>query len=337
MKPSVASDLISFRRLGRLLLGILIVIVIVAGPLLGARYISANVCRVDDWDCASAVSWLAGVAHSFFPWPFLLVSAAIVLFCSSRARDRLYSFIESVGLKIGLGDASLELSARSAQSAELRVTHTFETLARYRDKLRNELQTDGAYKELDAQFQALVGKHPFSSVVQSDFRCTIHIPDFLFKDRLYQLLNYIPSNTGAHRNFSQRRGIMGRVWRSKLPEYVGNLLPKGVSIQPGNKALEERYVAQHWGFTQEEARHSLRHRSYCCFILADAAGDDVGLVYMDHTNVDAFGNTDPERDQFYKDALELFRREGIGQKVGKILNRMHTYSAEIDLDKYGNR
>ena len=45
------------------------------------------------------------------------------------------------------------------------------------------------------------------------YRATVHIPDVLFSDTLYQLLDYWPKGKGGGRRFSARFGILGLAWR----------------------------------------------------------------------------------------------------------------------------
>ena len=80
------------------------------------------------------------------------------------------------------------------------------------------------------------------------FRCTIHVPDILFRDTIYQLLDYYPSGRGVSRTWSARFGIIGRAWRLRKSQTQGNV------------PTENNELIVEWGMTQEEADKSGKGR-----------------------------------------------------------------------------
>ena len=110
------------------------------------------------------------------------------------------------------------------------------------------------------------------------YRCTLYVPDLVFADTLYQLLDYEPSGAGRGRIFSIRYGIVGRVWRSRTSDIH--------KFKPGadeeNEAVDQDELVREWGMSRREAQTAAEGRpSFLCVMLSNAEGDPVGLFYMD--------------------------------------------------------
>src|SRR5262249_55525434 len=103
--------------------------------------------------------------------------------------------------------------------------------------------------------------------------------------RLYQMLDYYPKGEGSFRHFSNRYGIIGKVWRSGKSQQVGNLLD-GLSADATQDEKIAR-IMQDWGMNRREAERAVERPSYICFLL-EHHGTKVGLVYMDSKEKDAF-------------------------------------------------
>ena len=67
-----------------------------------------------------------------------------------------------------------------------------------------------------------------------DARCTIHAENILIEDSLYQLLDYYPRGGNptatAGRAWSNRFGLIGRVWRTKEDLLLGNMDPSAEGL-----------------------------------------------------------------------------------------------------------
>lgn len=118
-------------------------------------------------------------------------------------------------------------------------------------------------------------------VKRSDIRATIHVRDIVFKDFLYQLVDYYPKGGGADRRFSQRYGIIGRSWRSGKSHGTGNAF--------GKLASEESLVEQ-WGMTRGETHGILKSKPSCLSVLLRSGGTESGILDIDASNENAFGN-----------------------------------------------
>lgn len=109
------------------------------------------------------------------------------------------------------------------------------------------------------------------------FRATIYVEDMLFKEALYQLVDYVPSGKGRGRIYSTRFGIIGRTWR----------LERSDCEPVVSDDITE--LVRNWGMTRIEAAAAGQgHQSFVCVLLRH---EDlrVGLLYLDAPEPDAFG------------------------------------------------
>lgn len=118
-----------------------------------------------------------------------------------------------------------------------------------------------------------------------NFRCTVHIADPVHEGHLYQLLDYYPEGGGAFRSYSDRYGIIGKVWRSEQSQIVGNLLPNLPAETPREQMIA--IITRDWGMTKREADRALKKPSYVCLLL-EHENDKLGVLYMDSGKQEAF-------------------------------------------------
>jgi hypothetical protein len=117
------------------------------------------------------------------------------------------------------------------------------------------------------------------------FRCTVHVPDVLFAETLYQLLDYYPRGGGRGRIFSTRFGIIGRVWR------LGQSLTEGKVPQSADELIRT------WGMTRREADAAGEGRQSFSAVVLTAESTPVGIFYMDSEEQAAFAGVDDEASQ----------------------------------------
>ena len=129
-----------------------------------------------------------------------------------------------------------------------------------------------------------------------DWRATIHVPDIVFSEFLYQLVEYYPFRPGsgrAGRRFSQRYGIIGRAWRLKKSIGEGNALRLANEIRNAEdeerrKAVRDVLIGE-WGMMDEEADNTSHAKSsYLCVMLKKTRVR--GLLYIDAREENAFGD-----------------------------------------------
>jgi hypothetical protein len=121
-------------------------------------------------------------------------------------------------------------------------------------------------------------------------RATVHVPDIIFQEFLYQLIDYFPVGGGADRRFPEGFGIIGRSWR------LGESMGRGIAVVPGPTGV--RGLIENWGMSHKAAlSQSRRNPADLCVILrSDVDGQvPIGLLYIDSTAPDAFGRN-PDHD-----------------------------------------
>jgi len=151
----------------------------------------------------------------------------------------------------------------------------------YRKQVKRQFDTLVEINDIRAKLEAVMDQ--VQTVIGQrkkikDLRCTIHVPDILFADTLYQLLDYFPRGVGRGRTFSSRFGIIGLCWRSREPEIRGT-----VPTSP-------RILVRDWGMTYEEALASGEGRqSFVAVLICDETDSGVAIFYLDSKEQNAFG------------------------------------------------
>ena len=87
----------------------------------------------------------------------------------------------------------------------------------------------------------------------SEYRCTLHVPDIVIANTLYQLFDYLPARTtGGGRIFSVRFGLIGKVYRLQQAETLGTV-PKA-----SNGTVDKERLVREWGMTPNEVESAAR-------------------------------------------------------------------------------
>jgi len=151
----------------------------------------------------------------------------------------------------------------------------------YRKQVKRQFDTLVEIYDIRAKLEAVVDQ--VLAVARKrkeikDPRCTLHVPDILFADTLYQLTDYYPSGGGRGRTFSSRFGIIGLCWRSREHEIRG-----AVPTDP-------QKLVREWGMTHEQAVASGTGRqSFLVILLLDESETPVAIFYMDSKDQNEFG------------------------------------------------
>jgi GAF domain-containing protein len=249
-------------------------------------------------------------------WPALIGGFLLVLLVSTQAREAFGGLTRRVTQVKALG---VEVALDSDKAAEAKASLE-EIFSAYRARITTEFSRQRIVHDLDARCRAVV-EHvvvPYldaRGMREANFRCTVHVPDVLFIDRLYQLLDYYPNpgsgGGGAGRTFDIRFGIVGRTWRLEEPQVKSSL----------DANLAE--LIDEWGMTQEEARAAGQGRkSFVCVPLA-SEGRAIGLLYLDAKEPDTF---DDGIGELISDAESTQR---LGVAVDKALTYMRERAPEV--------
>lgn len=273
-----------------------------------------------------AASWVRDAVPVVVTWPVIVAGVILYLGMSRVAAARLASiFGRFRSLKL-LG-AEVAFSEEGARRLASDAEHVFDEFRRQADlEFQRQARRQDLRRKLELVFQS------YSPDIGDDdklrtcagrpgFRCAIHVPDILFTDTLYQLLDYYPKQDrgGAGRRFSTRFGIIGRAWR--LNEHQGEEAA----------AHSKEALIREWGMTDEEAEsHSRQRPAYVCAVLQDQKGLPLGVLFVDSTERAAFGG----RDQAAALARSLaLKAESVGftEALQKVLNELSKYSTAIQI------
>jgi hypothetical protein len=212
-------------------------------------------------------------------WPFAVVALALIVVASRTLRSWLVDLARRIRKVSGFG-VDVELTAEvSTQVREL----TQDAFRAFRKRVIAEFDTqvhvqgivEKRNRMVDAYIMPILHKHG----VNYGFRCTVHVPDVLFTETLYQLLDYYPPSDGPRgRTFSVRYGIIGKAWRTGQFE-IDSAIP-----------TDPEQLIRDWGMTREEAVAGGHGRSSLASIVVhDSDGVRVAVVYLDVKQEGAFG------------------------------------------------
>lgn len=152
-------------------------------------------------------------------------------------------------------------------------------------------------------------------------RCTIHVPDVVFAETMYQLVDYYGMPGGRGRTWSFRYGILGKAWRL------------GKSQTQGSVPTDKDQLIHEWGMTREEAATAGQDRqSFSCVILRDDDNTPVGVFYMDAPTTDAFDASSPrELKQFHENVLTACKKNGLTAGLANLRRELLALSPLINI------
>ncbi len=244
-------------------------------------------------------------------WP-LVVVFAISVAVTDRGRRVLRPILRRLRKVTGPGGFALELSEEAAAATKADVEGA---IHEYSGALRHEFDRI-AYAE---DVRSRVGTSVSRALSQHrlpedhDYRATVHVRDALYRDALYQLVDYWPDGGGADRRFSTRFGILGRAWRLGR-----SLYERDVPTSP------ESLICQ-WGMTAEQAERAARgRRSFVCVVLRHQ-GSLVGVLYIDAKVGSAFPDDIETRLEASPEVAE------VAAAVGRVHARIATRGPALKL------
>jgi hypothetical protein len=235
-----------------------------------ARDQASQACSaLQGWPKAKCVAeligkWAASVISVLTNWQVLAAGAALFFLFSRSAPRRIARLLKPLRPFRFFG-AEFVLDEDLHKDAN-------EAVSNYRRQAAREYDSRVDANRLDEKFEKLMEEHVRSAVKKFPSRATIHVPDFLFTESLYQLLDYYPEGGGRGRTWSQRLGIIGLAWRS------------GESQFHDDPSVEIEELIKTWGMTRREALSKGREKkSFAAILIKDASNTPVGVLYMDST------------------------------------------------------
>lgn len=227
--------------------------------------------------------WVELISNIAWPIVVLLILSALVV--STRAQRALSTL---TGRLRRVSAFSIELELTEEVATEVKEV-TEASFREFRRKVTAEYDRQVAVFSLVERFQRLVREHIAPMISRGDrrlsYRATIHVPDVLFTQTLYQLLDYYPRGGGRGRTFPIRFGIVGRAWRLSTPH-----IDSSVSTEPADLVRE-------WGMTFQEATGAGEgRRSFAAIPVLSQDGVRVGVVYLDSREEGLFGHANGDGD-----------------------------------------
>lgn len=241
------------------------------------------------------------------PWPFVVL---IIFF--SLGSTQIATFVRQLVRrvkKVKFAGNEMELSAEDKVEIEMDSRRFKSEVQAYRDLVLIEMsryvKEKDIRKSLGDIIPAKVAKDmdecPISTLGnwRKSHRITIHVPDFVFADRLVQLVDYVGNGRSgtAGRTFSMRQGIIGKVWRGREAILQNDLLNGADASKEIPYALIVRIV-QEWGMTEEEAYRAIDYRSYFAMPIFERLSESakaqgvvpklMGILYLDSESPNQF-------------------------------------------------
>ncbi len=215
-----------------------------------------------------------------FSWP-TLVALILIYFAFSKLAPYKLAKVLRPFRSLRLFGAEFVLSDEVGADAEQAIVIYRKRVKRQFDAL---VESYAVRVKLESVINSVQTTIPALKLV-SDVRWTIHVPDMLFADTLYQLVDYYPRGGGRARVFSFRFGVIGLCWRSKE------------AVVKGEVPTDPKKLLGDWGMSEEEAKASgSGKQSFVAIPLRDESNTPVGVFYMDSKQTKAFATDAPAKE-----------------------------------------
>lgn len=272
--------------------------------------------------------------YSTIVWSLTFI--AFISFVSFNQRiGRMLGLTARIVRKIKYGGLEMEISADAVDQIRSLLTGSIdELIAKARLEYDRMADLMNIYTHLErccAALAQILENHGLDKKVEG-LRATVYTRDIIFSDYLYQLVDYYPVRSGAAgRRFSQRFGIIGRSWRSH------ESLSEGDAMSGDDK---EHLLVREWGMTKHEAAATSRARpSYATIILkggADSGALPIGVLFIDSTKTDAFGDGDVAQ-KVIAELADSFEVIILAKALDQAIVPLRVAAPNIDIGQYGYR
>ncbi|HZT58789.1 MAG TPA: hypothetical protein VFA21_09215 [Pyrinomonadaceae bacterium] len=271
-----------------------------------------KVGKTDSWDKLLGTALERGGAVLLtIIWPLVFL---FFFFYIMRAPERLWALLQPFK-SVEVGATGLKAEMRDGAEVKSQTESTFEKFrAAAKAKYDAWVEKRDIEQKMSRVVSEVLGYLKNNGKELAEYRSTLHVPDIVFVDTLYQLFNYLPArNIGGGRIFSVRFGLIGKVYRTQKPETQGEV-PKA-----SNGTVDKQKLVQEWGMTEYEAdKAALDRPSFLCVPLLDDDQDRVGLFYMDSTVPNAFNVADKQVSELQAKITDWCKEKGLTQALGKL-------------------
>jgi hypothetical protein len=202
--------------------------------------------------------------------------------------------------KLKIYGVEIEIDPKALEDLEEREKEVFQRLSkkaeRASSRVARSLSLDEHLRDAASAIMKLRRRRYGELRERQTIRFTIHVPDAIFKNHLYQLVEYHiwpsgGSQPGKGRRFSTRYGIIGLAWRTKKSQGTAN------AFRGDSTAVEELKVR--WSMTDAEAEAAKSKPSCLAIALGGRKPEaELGLLYADCTEEKFWGEDDDETQAF---------------------------------------
>lgn len=281
-------------------------------------------CDIPFW--APLLHWAAPIVASFFPWPILIL---VVLFFSP-VRTALNSFVTGFAALpravTAINVAGMKINLDPSKAKELLTLSSEVVYADFNRVIDREVERLKIWpmfeKVIDQALKPLVDKSLLTPDDPFQYRVTLHMPDTIQPESLYQLIEYYPAGPFPEtrgRRKSIRFGAIGKAWRLQRSEY-----------SPTVPTQHDKLV-EHWGMTGEEADQAGRGRqTFLAIIMTDNSNKPLGIFYMDATHPKLLG--DKSSEEIAAAILKVCASSKLVENLVKVRTKMEDQAASPKLN-----
>lgn len=226
---------------------------------------------------AGFLHWLAPIIASFFPWPALIALILLLTPFRSSLSSFAAGFAELPRAVTAIKLAGMKINLDPSKAKELLSISSEVVFSDFERVVDREVEKLKVWGKFEAVIEKALKPMLDESLLKADdpylFRVTLHMPDTLQPEALYQLVDYYPQGPFAKtrgRRLSIRFGAIGKAWRLQRSVYS----PTVPTDQEG--------LIKDWGMTANEAEKAGRDRqTFLAVIITDASKVPLGIFYMD--------------------------------------------------------
>ncbi|WP_145729855.1 hypothetical protein [Nitrospirillum pindoramense] len=288
------------------------------------------------------VAYISDIIKSLFPWPFVFLVAFISIVYSQSAVTFMFGILRFVrkikilGTEFELGD----VVKRQIEGAAKELADTINSYSRDADiKIKSAAYERRIYETMSYFVDNHIAPYLQNGVETGNFRCTIYVQDYITSTNLYQLVEYFPRKNKkktAGRVFSDRYGIIGKIWRSETSQVVGNLFHQNPSHNSKSQDEKIHIIMKDWGMHKDEAENAIKKPSYLCApIFTPDSGKKIGLIFMDSEEKDTFlnGNIMESNKEEITQELQNHINDTFGRKLAEMEDEFSSLRILVDLKR----
>ena len=226
---------------------------------------------------AAFLHWFAPIIASFFPWPALIALVLLLTPFRNSLSSFAAGFAELPRAVTAIQLSGMRINLDPTKAKELLSISSEVVFSEFDRMIDREVEKLKVWIKFEAVIEKALKPLLDSALLKADdpylFRVTLHMPDTLQPEALYQLIDYYPQGPFAKtrgRRLSIRFGAIGKAWRQQRSEYSAIV------------STDREILIRDWGMTASEAEKAGRDRqTFLAVIIVDASKIPLAIFYMD--------------------------------------------------------